>query len=250
MNIHTHGWDFTGCTPLMKALVDDDQPLFLSMLLPTTINVQNNQHWTALHIACQIKNVTFVKILLEHGANPDLQTDREWTALHISTYSTSGYVPSEEIVKLLLHHGANPNIQNEDGNVALMFYHDVKLLLDYGANPNIADNSGRTAMIFHTRNTTESILLLLKYGADPTIKDDSGRDLIDFTKPFFELLQLRDENKRLKDENKKQKDEIDCLYLNPLPGKEFIKLYKEEYPETTNFTEKFIEAYIPILEGI
>jgi hypothetical protein len=53
-----------------------------------------------------------------------------------------------------------------------------------------------------------------------------------------------------KTKNKKLADEIELLHLSPLPGKEFINLYKQEYPEKDqdSFVTNFIDSYVPILE--
>jgi hypothetical protein len=45
-----------------------------------------------------------------------------------------------------------------------------------------------------------------------------------------------------------RQDEIALLHASPLPGKEFIQLFKEENNiPTDSFVESFVEAYIPIL---
>jgi ankyrin repeat protein len=53
-----------------------------------------------------------------------------------------------DLAKLLLENGANPNIQDKYGNTALFMADlaSMKLLLEYGANPLIKDNDGMTAL--------------------------------------------------------------------------------------------------------
>jgi ankyrin repeat protein len=55
-------------------------------------------------------------------------------------------------VKLLLEHGANPNIQDENGDTPLHWTAQwgrldvVKLLLVYGADPTVKDKDGKTPL--------------------------------------------------------------------------------------------------------
>jgi hypothetical protein len=81
------------------------QPHFQSN---TTINQQDCFGSTALHNACARENNKIVQALLDiKGINLDLQEARDNTALHYAStfkhYNT---------IKLLIRHGANPNVQN------------------------------------------------------------------------------------------------------------------------------------------
>ncbi len=99
-----------------------------------------------------------------------------------------------EIVRLLLNHGANPNLQNKNGETALMnacqrpFNGEevefVKLLLDNGADPNLKTKTGSTALIDASGHTTsgkkfEIIKLLLDHGADPNVRYGDVIPLVD-----------------------------------------------------------------------
>jgi ankyrin repeat protein len=86
----------TGCTLLMKALVESDETTILHCITsdPSTIHVQSDRGWTALHIACRnstaLNLFPYISILLSHGANLDLQTDEGWTALmHAARYANT-----------------------------------------------------------------------------------------------------------------------------------------------------------------
>jgi len=64
------------------------------------------------------------------------------------------YKSSENIVKILLNNGADPNVQNTYGDTALiMAAYDaasekiVEILLKCGADPNIQDDDGCTALV-------------------------------------------------------------------------------------------------------
>jgi ankyrin repeat protein len=75
--------------------------------------------YTSLHIASGLGYVEIAKILIEYGADVDIQVDpgtapdyrdRNCTSLHLA--SAHGHV---EIVKLLLYNKVNVNIENFDG---------------------------------------------------------------------------------------------------------------------------------------
>jgi ankyrin repeat protein len=55
-----------------------------------------------------------VKLLLEHGADPNIQDRYGWTSLHEA--AIRGFV---NVVKLLLEYGADPTVKDKDGRTPL-----------------------------------------------------------------------------------------------------------------------------------
>jgi ankyrin repeat protein len=175
-----------GCTPLIKALLEKDETTCIGILESecTTINTKNDVGWTALHIACRNNLFDFVTMLLDHGADPNIQEDSGWTSLIMaSRYSKLA------IVKTLLDHGANMNSKDEDGMAPLMHAtryvnnesdkETVNILLEYGADPNLQDNLGITALMeaarySKTESSDEIVRLLLKHGANPDLQENDG----------------------------------------------------------------------------
>jgi ankyrin repeat protein len=123
--------------------------------------IGNNETFP-LHYACQHLDVQMVKLLLEHGANPNIVRDKnvdyEMTPIisAMLTYLWSdsdtrygvgkeeGFYRLGSIIDLLLKYGADLNIPSDHWNsIPIMFAihsHDIKLvqlLLDKGVNPNI-----------------------------------------------------------------------------------------------------------------
>ena len=254
------------CTPLMHAILKDNENLVKEILNNDlhTINTVNAKGCTALHIVARNSRswnlFKYLSILLENGADPNIQEKNGWTALmNASIYSNKD--STEETVRILLENGANPNIQNNDGWAALMFAsaysktdsteETVRILLEKGANPNIQSINGWTALMLASRHSKtesseETVRILLEYGADPKIKNKLGKDVVEETKKYFQEVEI----KKLRSENESLKDRIDLLELEPIPGRNFINLYMEEFKkDDPNFTEKFIEAYIPILRN-
>ena len=100
-----------------------------------------------------------VETLLQLGVNPNLQNENGDTAL-----MGASYMRHLHIVLLLLDHGANTDIQSRtDGWTALMRasvrgHRDIiQLLLDRGANPDIPGHYGQTAHIFAARYGYKSL---------------------------------------------------------------------------------------------
>lgn len=116
-------------------------------------------------------HIKSVRLLLEHGANPNHRNKRQETALHKAMDS--------EIAHLLLEHGADPNAQEFDGQTPLQKVAEagrsetVKVLLAAGANPNIKDNYGNTPL--HGAWTVEVARLLLNAGAQLNVTNQRGR---------------------------------------------------------------------------
>ncbi|WP_234030230.1 ankyrin repeat domain-containing protein [Erythrobacter mangrovi] len=101
---------------------------------------------TGLHIATQRRDPTWVRFLLQKGANPNIETRDGVSPLEIAVQL--GFI---EGVELLLKHGAQvdtTNIAGETPLISAVHRRDVEMiraLIAKGANPERADNSGRTA---------------------------------------------------------------------------------------------------------
>ncbi len=89
-----------------------------------------------------------LKVLLDHGADPDAKDRWDWSLLHYSCEEL-------DLAKLLLDKGANPNaVENERGLRPLHLAADegrtaaVKLLISRGADVNAKDYYGHTALSY------------------------------------------------------------------------------------------------------
>lgn len=127
------------------------------------INAQNNLGDTPLHMAAARGDLEFALLLLERGADPNIQNKRGETALHHAilkiinlprvrggevTGASSSYDPALEIVKTLLDYEADPNIQNKRGETSLHYagwkknITVIRLLMEKGAR-DIPDHRGQ-----------------------------------------------------------------------------------------------------------
>jgi ankyrin repeat protein len=122
--------DFTGQTPFLRAALSGD--------------------------------VTVMKLLLEHGADPNIQTFAGSTALMaaagINWMGGQTYTESKEslmeAVKICLDHGADVNAENSMGLRAIFGAVNrgsddiVQLLVDKGARVDVKDKENRTLMMW------------------------------------------------------------------------------------------------------
>ncbi len=172
----------SGFTILMHIVMHTRQHPELLDLIPKyidKINEKNTNGWSELMLASLNSRTDStedtVKMLLDHGADMDLQENDGWAALMLaSRYSRTD--STEDTVKMLLDHGADVNLQEKSGWTALMVAsrnsrtesteETVKMLLDHGADMNLQQNDGWTALMFASRNsrtdsTEETVKMLL-----------------------------------------------------------------------------------------
>ncbi len=123
---------------------------------------------TALMVASVKSDLTTLKILIEKGANLNVQSiTAKTTALHFALNSSQSGT-----IKLLVEKGADLNIADADGNPPLIYAVNknlseiVSLFLNKGANPNIKNKKGISALAIARSNGYKSIeSLLLSKGA-------------------------------------------------------------------------------------
>jgi ankyrin repeat protein len=115
-------------------------------------------------------NIEILKLLLNHdrgGVDQKYKSDTPvFRAIYCRKY---------EHLKLLLEHGANPNAKNFLNDTPLQYmcfryngydYDIVKCLLDHGADPNTTDVCGRPAISHYARySNIKMFRLLLNYNA-------------------------------------------------------------------------------------
>lgn len=184
-------------TPLMSA-VDWDAFNIVKFLLNNGANVNDIWHyefidrvfgrdisrgWDNRSVLGFARTPKMLKLLLEHGANPDKgSTETGDYPLHmVCEWLAYTNAPDEplQMLKLLLEYGANPNVYtlklltpmmiicgatdkdmykaSSDTKLAV-----IKLLFEHGANIN-ADSYGRTALWFAARSEDWSVVKSLAF---------------------------------------------------------------------------------------
>ena len=175
------------------------------------VNTRNNNGQTPLWFACCDGQESFVKILLDTGANPNI-TDKFGDSClhaalhghcstetiqeildhgaHVNVVNKDGATPlllacstaQAEPVRLLLKERADPNIAYADGDASLhtavaadCSKQTIQGLMDYGADVNAVNKRGRTALLLSCfYRHIDSVNVLLVAGADPTVADEEG----------------------------------------------------------------------------
>jgi hypothetical protein len=192
-----------GADNIFDAIEDnnvEEMKLFLEK--GADLDIMNDYGVPVLINAIIHKRNEFVKLLLEKGANPNLQITTNKTApLHVAVRRIN-----TEIVKLLLEKGADPNIKTHEGYTCLFIIAENKsfngeiatLLLEKGADPNITNSSGKKAI--DITDNVDFISLLLSYGSTPkriniieitdqeisSIKDENMNERLNFLKTKIE----------------------------------------------------------------
>ena len=150
-------------------------------------------------------HIETVKLLLEHGAQVNIEYNNCGSPLHMAIFVGS----HTDAVKLLLDHGADVNIQDDDGLSPLhiasfnggtetrkqhcrakktdfdKLFSDITashiemagLLLDYGAGAqvNIQDKCGQSPLMMASSiGDAEMVKFLLDHGAEVNLKDKDG----------------------------------------------------------------------------
>jgi ankyrin repeat protein len=115
----------------------------------------------ALHIVIHRNDPTYVRFLLEHGADPDIRDDQGTTPLMLAVTQNA---PAS--VDALIDHHADVNLPNDRGETPLIRAVQmrnlalVRTLLEAGADPDQADHLAGMSARDYARNETRSPALL------------------------------------------------------------------------------------------
>ena len=140
-----------------------DQAEKLVKINPDTLNKVNESGFNPLVIAAYRGQSEMVAYLLTKKVSIDYVSP-EGTALMAACYKNE-----LEIARMILEHGANVNLQSGDGTTALIFSvlnrnaEMVKLLLKHGANKDLQDAAGNTALSQAKKKELTEIVMLLEH---------------------------------------------------------------------------------------
>lgn len=135
---------------------------------------------TYLMLAVEEENKEWTRLLLKHGASPNVQNKNGTSAMHIAMWSQD---PS--FIKLLLDNEGDSNLFNKKEKKSLVFsaimperLEHLKLLIKYGAEVNVQDSMKQTPLMLAANSSQyDMVFLLLNAGADPTVEDNWGHTI-------------------------------------------------------------------------
>jgi ankyrin repeat protein len=158
-----------GPTPLYYAVLCGFRELAKHLVAGAEdANARCGYHGTALHAALGTGNLEIAHVLLDHGANTNLE-DQDGRVPLVKAYDRRNV----EAMRLLLEHGANGDVRY--GSFELLSHHAsyrgrdevIQLLLEHNFDPNARDSKIWTPLHWaSTGGHAKVVQLLLDYGAD------------------------------------------------------------------------------------
>ena len=135
-------------------------------------NIRSDNSWTPLHAAASHAQIECVQVLLDHNANTNIQLDvHGYTPLYLAIDRREDAL---DVVRLLLEHGADPNLYKNSYFSPLHYAsflgrrETVRLLLSYGAQVDAKNYRGLTPFQGAASHGHREIMkLLLEHGAVP-----------------------------------------------------------------------------------
>jgi ankyrin repeat protein len=125
--------------------------------------------FTPLGLAAFLGGPDVVRVLLEHGADPDDDADNQFGVRPVNAAAASR---DHETMRLLLEAGADPDPQQQSGFTPLhsAAHNDdvemARLLLDHGADPSIVTEDGRDSARIAADDGSAAVAALLQQRPD------------------------------------------------------------------------------------
>ena len=167
--------DKCGYTALHRACIiyHDCSPEVLSCLIENgaDVNLSTDKNRTPLMTACEYGHVNTVTILIEHGANVNLQDRDGLTVVHYAVRGSQAC----EILSCLMENGADVDAKTFDDCTPLMRAAEIgdtkvaTFLIEHGANVDLPDKTGATALYYDLKcpgNLCEVMSFFIENGAD------------------------------------------------------------------------------------
>ena len=171
------------------------------------VNTRRNDGWTPLNVASYFGIVEIVRLLLDHGADPEANAEGDMgeKPLHkVSCGKSRSQEDGVRVAQLLLECGADVNSRRNDRWTPLHIaswsgkFEVVQVLIDHTAEVDAVDDLGKTPLHDVLQGKYESqedgvriAQLLLGHGADVNAKSRAG------TTPLTQAMASRKERPKL-----------------------------------------------------
>ncbi|XP_077992513.1 fibronectin type 3 and ankyrin repeat domains protein 1-like [Glandiceps talaboti] len=188
-DVHVDVPDKYGLSPLMSS--SQKGYLNIAELLieyGADINLQNDSGKNALMLSCFAGHLEIVKLLRSHGAEWDSRDKGGSTPMHWAVDSSN-----TRLLKWIIDDGCPADIRDKhSGWTPLMRActlggnPDVaRVLINAGAQVNTRDHDGKTPLMIASLNGHLSLVqLLIQKGADIHVKNEFGKTAVDFAGSF------------------------------------------------------------------
>ena len=150
---------------------------------PNPISKHTGQE-TPLHYAAEAGGIDAIQVLLDAGVDVDVRVGQGWTPLML-TIKEGEPGTRTEVATLLLDNGADPNLQDVSGFTALhdatrTSAEVISLLIERGVDMDIQSDSGDTALHLAARaNRVEAVGILIEHGASLELKNGNDETALD-----------------------------------------------------------------------
>jgi len=162
-------------------------------LYPQKLDINQRNTWgeTALHMAA-FSSEASVRLLLEAGADVDVQQEDGQVPLHSVGLSGQSSADKQKIVSLLcsVQSMKHVNIQDNEGRSPVFEYLDetecIETIVQHGARLDLLDTMGKTVLHYTCiQDKSDTLGTVLRLAAEPTIATATGHDR---TTPLMEAL--------------------------------------------------------------
>ena len=165
-------------SPLYLAAYNDD-PRIVKILIKTGANAVKivDEGHTILHHIVRLGNLRTLKLLLDEGVDPNAPSCTQ----HYYGMPPISLSKNIDQIYMLIDYGADVNLQVTRGITPLFHLYDdlpqsIPLLIEAGASINHQSHDGTTPLHWSaTRDRFASMKQLLEHGADVNIVDTSGK---------------------------------------------------------------------------
>jgi ankyrin repeat protein len=172
-----------------------------------SIDMSNDIGMTPLHQAVKVNNLSFVNLLLDYGANPNLKT--EWRVGWETPLMIACINNYYEVAKLLLDYGADPTEKNNQNLPCLHLaamngcMEICLLLVNRGCDVTMRDGYGNNASYWAKRNGYDDLSKLL--GAPVTMSPQDNQYYRDCVEEKYLLITPEEKKKMMKGKGKGKK---------------------------------------------
>jgi ankyrin repeat protein len=167
-----------------------------TLVLKAQVDARDKRGWAPLMYAIKRKHLDVAKVLLDHGANVNVQEPKNlFSPMYLAAYA--GDIRS---ISLLSENGANINALDKDGATPLFGamtwrrYEAVKALLERHADPNAGVLAGEPALFCAIEKDDSAIVaMLLQHQVQVNLLDSIGvtalsRAVFNGNLPIIKLL--------------------------------------------------------------